>query len=413
MQINREKIFGLFVFTFFLTIHYALLVYSGSTYLSSVFGLQNIWVVYSVAALIALVFNLSVARILHNYNVMKLTKFILGLAFINMLVLYYAKSGLGVGTTFIIYIVLWEFLILLTSIMVEDLTRDDATGGIRGKFITAQSAGYLLAPFLSSFVIDMFSYKEIFLLSSVFIVFCFIVFNFYVSDLPKIRVVKHDFLSGLGKIIKSKNIRGIILAQIGLSVFYSLMILYMPFKIESVGLSLSTYLGILLPFALVPFLFIPPFLGHHEDEVKDEKEVLMLAYFGLIAIISIFAFVNSVSILTWGLLLFVSRIFASSIEVSVSSYLFKKIDATDTSIISIFASSQTIAMLFFTPIFAILLRYTDLKTLFLSVSFFLCFVLVLVSNIADTKNHERHKEIKEAWRKNWTEIWRRSRRRGI
>lgn len=403
MQENSIKIFWLQVFSFFLLIHYAVILYSGSTFLSKTFGEENIWIIYSISAALTIIINLTVTRILRLFNVMKLTRLVLILAFINMLYLYFNHHFFSTGLSYIIYVILADFLIMLTSIMIEDLSQNSVTGTIRGKFISVQHFGLLLATFISSFVIDIFSFQAIFMTSAIFIFISYFIFLFFVNNLPKITIHQKNLMEGFRKIKNSHDLRNIIYAEIGLYIFYSLMIIYIPFKLLESGIPLTTYLGVLLPFALLPFLFIPIWLGYFEDQMKDEKEILMFSFVGIILILILIAFTDSSYIWTWGLILFMSRVFASCAETSINSYLFKKIDSTDTAIISIFTSSQTFAYLVFAPFFAILTKTADLKTLFLSVSFLLCFVLVLVSKIHDTKNYENHK--------NWRSIWVKAKKR--
>lgn len=412
---NNIKIFWLHVFAFFLLIHYAVILYSGSTFLSKTFGEENIWIIYFVASALTIILNLTVTKILRRFDVRKLTQVTLVLAFLNMLYLYYSNQFMSIGMGYILYTVLADFLIMLTSIMIEDLSRDSVTGSIRGKLLSVQHFGLLLATFITSFVIDIFSFQEIFLASALFIFISFIVFVFYVVDIPKITIHQKNLIEGFKKIKASRDLRYIIYAEIALYTFYSLMVIYMPFKLLNSGIPLTTYLSVLLPFALLPFLFIPIWLGYFEDAMSDEKEFLIFAFIGIIVMLIIIAFTTSASLWVWGIILFMSRVVAACAETSISSYLFKKINSADTAIISIFTSSQTLAYLIFTPIFAILLRFTDLKTLFLSVSFLLCFVLVLISKIHDTKNYQKHKEWTKAWdekrRQNWREIWRRTNKR--
>jgi MFS family permease len=188
-----------------------------------------------------------------------------------------------------------------------------------------------------------------------------------------------------------------------MNLFYIAAVVYIPFKMESVGIAFSTYLSVLLPIALIPFLIVPNIVGHIEDIMKDEKQFIMLGIFGLMFALGLFALVDTSIIWIWALILFISRIFASMTETSINSYFFKKIGSSDTATISVFQSSSQIAYLIFSPILSIILIYGNLQTVFLSVSFFLCFMLILVSKIHNTDNYEKHK--------NWGEIWKRVKKR--
>lgn len=396
---DGNKFFWVNAFSFLVSLHYAIIIYSASTFLSGFLGEENIWLVYSIGALTTITMNFSITRLLRRTNLGKITTYTTILSFFNLLNLYYNQGLYPTFTSFLLFLTISEFLFLLSSIMLEDISRDETTGRRRGEYITIQSIGYLLAPFLSSFFVKFYGIDSLFLLSSAFILFSVLVLNITKGILPKVIPSNSGIFRSLIKISKHKDIRNIILAQIGLYAFYSVVIMYIPFKLETLGITLDQYLGILLPIALTPFIFVPRVLGYIEDRMKDEKEFLTFGIFGLIISLVVFSYITSSSLFVWGIILFIGRVFASITETSISSYFFKKIEKTETSTISIFTSSYNLVYLFLTPIYALILKHTDFSTLFLSVSFFLCFVLVLVSKIHDTKNYQQHKSFKEIWQR--------------
>lgn len=403
MQSFSDKIFWVNIFSFLISLHYAVIVYSESTYLSKVFGAENIWVIYTCAASLTILLNFQISRFLRKRHIEKIVKTTLVLAFINLINLFFSISPLTSFLSFIIYTALSQFLFLLSSIVLEEFSKESTTGGVRGKYISIQSLGYLAAPLISSFFIKYFGIESIFVISSLFILLSLYIFNTTLNKIPRIVVPETSIFKTLKRVWRSVDLRNIIFAQIGLYIFYALVVIYIPFKLGGLGISLTQYLGVLLPVALLPFLFVPEILGYVEDKMKDEKEFLMFSILGLIIILILMAYTTSNSLLVWAFILFVSRFFASMMETSVSSYFFKKVGKSDTDLISIFTSSHNLVYLFLVPVFALILKQTDLQTLFLSVSFFLCFVLVLVSKIHNTKNYDEHKT--------WAVIWQRSKKR--
>jgi hypothetical protein len=324
-------------------------------------------------------------------------------AFLNLITLFFLQDATWVYASFVLYITLAEFLLLLSSVTLEDFSKDENTGGTRGRYISVQSMGYLFAPLASSIFIKVFGVNSIFILSSIFVLISLHVFTIYLNKVPKIPVSEKNMFRTLRSIFSNIDLRNIIFAQVGLHIFFALLVIFIPFKMEAVGIPLTQYLGVLLPIALFPFLIVPRMLGYIEDKMKNEKEFLMFAIFGLISSLVLIAYTDSSSLFVWAALLFMARVFASVMETSISSYFFKKVNRSDTNLISIFTSSPNLVYLFLVPIYSVIVRLTDLKTLFLTVSFLLCFVLVLVSKIHNTKNYEKHKE--------WREIWKRAKKR--
>jgi MFS family permease len=359
--------------------------------------------VYFLGAVGSLFLNFSVTKILRYIHLGLATKITMVLSLLNLVHLFFSGNILLSFISYVAFFTLGAFAFLLSSIMLEDISRDDTTGRNRGGYLMIQSVGFLLAPFLSSFFVKYFGTHSLFLVSSLFVLISIFIFNNTVSALPKIPLRRQNFFSSIKKVIHNSDLRNIVSAQIGLYVFYTIAIVYMPFKLISLGIGLSAYLGVLLPIALTPFIFVPRILGYVEDKMKNEREFLIFAFFGIILCVLMFALVESHSLLVWALILFTSRFFASIIETSAASYFFKKVDKTETDLISIFTSADSFVAILFVPIFSLLVTLTDVNTLFLSVSFFLTFMLVLVNKLHDTKNYERQEE--------WRVIWKRSKKR--
>jgi MFS family permease len=343
--------------------------------------------------------NLATSNLLRKFRLSRLVYSILIISTLNVGILFFTRNILVSSIQFIIFDILACFLYTLCSLILEEYSKDLKTGRIRGLFNAILSSAYLLAPFFSSIFIVMGGLKIIFLMASFFGFAATLFYYLYLYDIPKITVTKNGLKYDLQKLFKSKDLKGICFSQFGLTVFYALIVIYAPFKLESEGITLVQYLSVALPIALSPFLILPPLIGALEDKFHDEKEVLLLSYLGLIFSMVIFAFCESSSLLTWTLVLLFTRACASCVEISNASYLFKKIDKEDVGIITFFSSLDYIAMIIFTPIFSLLLYLTDIKTLFLSISFFLCFVLVYVSRIHDAKNYQKHKLFKTIFEK--------------
>jgi len=69
--------------------------------------------------------------------------------------------------------------------------------------------------------------------------------------------------------------------------------------------------------------------------------------------------------LTWTLVLFITRIGASLIEISSESYFFKQIDSTDTNIISFFRNARSVAYILAAIIASATLMFLDFRFIFL------------------------------------------------
>lgn len=403
MHPHLSKLFHLNIYAFILTLHIAFIIYSGSTFLSGIFGSEYIWIIYSLGAFFTIVLNFSISSLLKTFHIEKINNVVLIIAGLNLVSLSFTNIPFQIFISYILYLALAEYLVMMSSVMIEDLSKNSVTGSIRGRFIMMQSLAYIVSPFFTALTINYFGLSNIFLVGGIFIFLSLIYFKFNVKSVPEINVQDKKFWATLPALWKNYDVRTSVFIFIAMNLFYVCTTVFIPFKMESVGIPFTTYLSVLLPIALLPFLFVPTILGHVEDVMKDEKQFIIFSMVGLIIILVTFALTSTNLVWVWALILFASRVFASILETSVNSYFFKKISGSDTAVISIFQSSSPIAYLVFSPILSLVLIYGNLESVFLTVSFFLCFMLILVSKIHNTDNYEKHKT--------WSEIWRRTKRR--
>ncbi len=153
-----------------------------------------------------------------------------------------------------------------------------------------------------------------------------------------------DMVKAAKRAWKNRDLRGALIAALILECFYSVMIIYSPIYLTSIGIPLTVYLATILPFALLPFVVLPYELGYLADTKIGEKELLIL---GLIIIaISLFLIViiRTPHILLWTAVLVMSRIGAAFVETMTFTYYFKKIEAEDASLTALFSNMRTLAV---------------------------------------------------------------------
>lgn len=394
-MLDRQKLFWVYIYTFATTAHLALIIYIGSTFLAGIFGQGNIWIVYSFAAFLSLVLNFSITPILKKFELVKVNKIALYAAALNMLFLVFARDPIFIFLTYAIYIVLSEYLYMLSSVMVEDLSKNSQTGNIRGRYLSMMNMGYLIAPFTAFFLIKFFSIQAVFLASFLFVLICIFIAKYFIGHIP--RIVPHElsWKNTVKDLWKNYDVRVSVLANCFFYIGGIAMVVYVPFKLASVGIDLTTYLSVILPVSLLAFVLIPQWLGHVEDKMQNEKELMIFSFFGIALSLCAIALIKSGSLLIWTGLIILLRIFGAIAETSINSYFFKKVSKTNTAVISIFSSSKQISYLIVTPILSVVLIYGNLEAVFLSVAFSMCFMLVLIGKLHGTENYEKHEGYKK------------------
>jgi MFS family permease len=122
------------------------------------------------------------------------------------------------------------------------------------------------------------------------------------------------------------------------------MTIYLPIFLHiEIGFSLTEIIGVIFPIALLPFILLELPLGKLADQRHDEKELLSLGFLILALSTGSIAFITSQNIFVWAGVLFLGRIGAALVEVASATYFFKKVNASNTNLISMFRSLNPMA----------------------------------------------------------------------
>jgi MFS family permease len=414
----NKKILSINIFSFFVALHYALIVYYGSTFLAKSLGTSNVWMIYSLGALLTISLNLIANKLFHKININKLVPTFSILAVLNLIILFAVQSftwdnaflqNIFIGFNFALYIAFAQSLFTLTSVMLEDLSKDSKTGSLRGALLSITNTGYLIAPFIAKIILQNGGQdKYLFLFSAIICFATYFIFHLFIKNLPEISIHENtNFKKDLKAIWHNIDVRNIILAQIAIEVFYASFVIYMPQKLIPLDIPLSTYLGIIIPVALIPFMFLPAWLGHLEDRVSDERHILLISFTVLTLILTAFGLIHSSSIFLWGFLIFMSRVCSAAIETSTSSYLFKKINVKNTTTITLFGSAQPIAYFIAPIVFGLVYYFTkNVDYVFIFSAFLMFYMLHVLCEISDTENNKDKENIKQKVQDRFSKILR-------
>jgi len=99
-----------------------------------------------------------------------------------------------------------------------------------------------------------------------------------------------------------------------------------------------------------------------------------------------FYFETSSNIYVWAIILFITRIGASFIEVLRDSYFYKRIDAGDVDLIDFFRTSRPVAYICATGLASIILLFFPLKIIFLLLSIIIFSALYSAFELVDNKS---------------------------
>lgn len=364
----------------------ALPAYVNSTFLSERLGESAVGSVFALSAVVSLL-ALSAAPALINRLGLKTLVIITSLI-----------TALGAFTltlievkayVILIFIVFSSFNILLrlsTDIYLEESSQNNATGTIRGIFLTLINLGWLISPLLAAKLIELGNYTLLYTLTGIL----FLPLGLLIIKSHKLKVKKENVWLTMKSLIRARdgrlvNLRRILLVDLWLNIFYALMVVYMPIYLhQHVGLSWAS-LGIVFTWMLLPFVLLDYPLGRLADKKWGEKEILAagLVVAGLATIVS--STIDAPDIFMWSVILFLTRVGAASVEIMKETYLFKKINENDLDILSLSRNLIPISYIIGPIIALVIISLFPLNILFTLLGLSAFLLLPIVWKLADTK----------------------------
>jgi hypothetical protein len=97
------------------------------------------------------------------------------------------------------------------------------------------------------------------------------------------------------------------------------------------------------------------------------------------------AFVTVPSVVVWSVIMFITRVGASLVEVTTESYFFKQTRSSDAQIISFFRITRPLAYTIGATIASLALLYLPFNLLFIVIAFLMIPAMLVTLNITDTK----------------------------
>lgn len=377
----------IFIAMFFFSLHIALTSYVNSTFMESM-GWTNslIDIIYILSSLGTLGAYLIIPRLMRTFGNREVTislLIILGLTVLGILLV----PSIPVKIILFILLLILNFLIIYEmDVFLEHFSSFNNTGKIRGLFFVIINSTWALSPFIAGQIIENFGIRSVYFLAVTMIIITALIFASNFKTTQFLHKPKRKLSDLINTVRKNTNLKNIFLLSMTLHFFYAVAVIYMPLYLyTTIGFSWA-HIGILLLLANVPFLVLGYPVGKIADEYIGEKEMMMGGL--VVAAIGVLGFIitDSISLVTWAIVLIISRIGISVLETTTESYFFKKMDRDDNEIISIQRNAIPLAYLI-VPLLAFIINIfsQDYRILFAGVIIVLLLALYPASQLEDTK----------------------------
>ncbi len=330
-----KKFALIFLSAVFLSINFGSLLYLKSTLLGDFFSGAQISLIFLLVALANGACFFLTPWLLKHFSKEKLFFLFSFFAFIGTLGLTHATNGFQIA----LFLIIYESFVLLAywslDIFVEARSLNKITGEIRGIYWTFINAGIALGAFLVSLLsveddLDLVFQVATFIMIIPLMVSFFLMFR------------KDAYLHRVDEALtlpfrawwRARNLRAVTIAKFVLEIFFTLMVIYTPIYLRSLGFD-WTELGLIFTIALLPFVFLEWPAGELADRKWGEKEMMSIGFFIIGTSLLIMPFLPT-SFLGWMFVLLLSRIGASMVEIMTESYFFKKTSDEQAGFLSIF-----------------------------------------------------------------------------
>ncbi len=275
-----------------------------------------------------------------------------------------ANPGL-VALYFLVHTVAISLIAFNMDIYVESAApSEEDTGSIRATYLTTMNVMIFLAPVVVSLLVVGNNLSPVYILATVLMIPTYILLKYFRNIKEKVR--KHIHLKRtIYEYIKNTDLYNIFASEFLLQLFYSFMVIYVPIYLNKyIGFSWPQ-IGIMFTIMLLPFVIFEVPVGELEDGKYTEKEFLTVGFI-IMGLATLFiSFITLKNFWMWTVVLFVTRIGASFVEVSSESYFFKRVDQEKTDVISFFRVARPISYIVAAIIATISLQFIPFQYLFI------------------------------------------------
>lgn len=381
---KHKKLIYLLVFLF--TLHATPAIYVTSTFLERFVNPVYIGILYSIASAITVGIFIYYRNILKRFGNYRTLISLLYLVLVTLILLMWAPSTPVVIGAFIANFVLTALFFMNMDIFLESETADAEAGGTRGIYLTALNAAFIAGPLTSGYLLGEEQYWRVFGLGIFILIIVILIAQnrlSYFEDKPYSKVALWDAFK---KTVRERNLYFALQCGFALRVFYAWMIIYSPIYLtQTAGFSIEET-SYIIAAGLIPFVLLEATLGRVADTKIGEKEILTAGMLIMaLATGAIFFLPAQMDIFSWVCVIFITRIGASMVEVMVETYVFKKIDSTDISVLTFLRIIRPIAYVIAPALGSFIIYLFGIKYLFLVLGVYILLSANYALRLKDTR----------------------------
>lgn len=386
----RKRKFGaLYTAITLLSLHWAVVLYINSSFLDQFFGDATIGILYTTGAALTIVAFLVISGLLHKFGNFYTT---IGLSVLECTVLLgmaFTTAPLWALIFFVLHQATVPLLLFSLDIYMESLIgeEEESTGGKRGLFLGVMSFAGAIAPLAAGYLVGdddpnfTAAYVTGALLMLPFIGIIMYSFKAFIDP----TYTRIAILKGIKEFWAAADVRRVFCAHFLLQLFFSWMVIYAPIYFSKyIGFNWEE-IGLILFVGLLAYVFFEYPIGIIADKWIGEKEMMIAGFVLLGASTLAFALFSAQSILLWMIIVFITRVGASFVEVTTESYFFKHTRGGDTNVISLFRITRPLSYVLGALAASTVLYFAPFVSIFIVLSIAMIPGIIWAALITDTK----------------------------
>lgn len=336
MNIHNE-IKYVFVAIFLFSFNVAITGYINSSFIESQ-GWSNSIIagVYIMSSIITLFILPRITRITQKINNRKVMLFFLSLSMASIFTIAFINIRYLQIFGLLLYLILNFLIFFEMDVFVEQFSKKNTTGRIRGIFYTIISFTWAISPLIAGAIITKYgSELIIYMIAMLCVGMTLAIFakSFKKEVFKKNKI--HLLTKTYYKLIQNTDLKNIFFISTVLHTIYASSMIYIPLHLHLIiGISWIN-IGWLILIANIPYLLFGYLVGFLSDNYIPEKILIITGL--IIAAVGTLGFgvIHGSNFWAWSIIFFISRLGLTIIETSSESYLFKKIRHNDTETLSI------------------------------------------------------------------------------
>ncbi len=385
----KRRLVPLYITSFFLIFHGALVAYINSSYLEQYISTTSVGTLYTIGASISIFVFLFISRVLRRVGNFHLTVGLFIVEFLAVLGMAHANSLEMAIPLFLVHLITIPLIFFNIDVFIEEIigNKETVTGSSRGLLLASASLIGAISPLTSSFLVDEVtgSFSLVYTVSALSLIPAFILLIFYYKNFSDPAYNEIKLFDAIRFFWQNLNIRLVFLAHFVLQLFFMVMVIYTPLYLtQYIGFTWKEF-GIIMFFAQLAYIILEYPIGYIADKYIGEKEMMAFGFLVMALATSWMSFVTVPDLVLWSFVMFMTRVGASFVEATTESYFFKKTNSTDAQIISFFRIIRPFSYVFGALLASFALLYLPFNLLFIVTALLMIPAMFFTLNIEDTK----------------------------